>query len=163
MERIKWSKEHGHDIYFGNHHKSRSERGECKPQDKLKCHICGSNTHKCSCHRDCPFNKHSLLCTEKKGHSKSVDDVYMFTSDSDKQVSDADMYNIGSLYGASSDSCTSKESVGTVCMCGAERRGHTLFPPPAVQWYLPCPELYSQNMPPTIVSHLPPQESKSPR
>ena len=69
--------------------------------------------------------------------------MYRFTSDSDEQVSDADMYNIGSSDGASSDSCTSDESVVAVCTCGAERRAHkrgcplssrrgrTLFPPPS--------------------------------
>ena len=92
---------------------------------------------------DCPFNKCSLLCAEKKGHSKSAEHVYRFTSDSDEQVSDADMYNIGSSDGASSDSCTSDESVVAVCTCGAERRAHkrgcplssrrgrTLFSPPS--------------------------------
>ena len=142
-ERIKWSKKHGHDTYVGSHQESRSERGECKPRDKLRCRTCGSNTHKRSSHRDCPFNKRSLLCAEKKGHSKSAEDVYRFTSDSDEEVSDADLYNIGSLDGASSDSCTSEESVVAVCTCGAERRAHkrgcplssrigrTLFPPPS--------------------------------
>ena len=122
-ERIK---KHGHDTYFGSHQESRSERGECKPRDKLRCRTCGSNTHKRSSHRDCPFNKRSLLCAEKKGHSKSAEDVYRFTSDSD-EVSDADLYNIGSLDGASSDSCTSEESVVAVCKCGAERRAHSMY------------------------------------
>ena len=141
-ERKKWSREHGHDTYGGSHHESRSDCGEGEPGDKPKC-ACGSTTHKCSSHRDCPFNKRSRLCAEKKGHSKSAEDVYRFTSDSNEQVSDADMYNIGSSDCASSDSCTSDESVVAVCTCGAERRAHkrgcplssrrgrTLFPPPS--------------------------------
>ena len=141
-ERKRWSREHGRDTYGGSHHESRSDCGEGEPGDKPKC-ACGSTTHKRSSHRDCPINKCSLLCAEKKGHSKSAEDVYRFTSDSDEQVSDADMYNIGSSDGASSDSCTSDESVVAVCTCGAERRAHkrgcplssrrgrTLFPPPS--------------------------------
>ena len=141
-ERKKWSWEHGHDTYRGSHHESRNDCGEGDPRDKPKC-ACGSTTHKRSSHRDCPFNKRSLLCAEKKGHSKSPEDVYRFTSDSDEQVSDADLFNIGSSDGASSDSCTSDESVVAVCRCGAERRAHkrgcplssrrgrTLFPPPS--------------------------------
>ena len=141
-ERKKWSREHGRDTYGGSHHESRSDCGEGEPGDKPKC-ACGSTTHKRSSHRDCPFNKRSRVCAEKKGHSKSAEDVYRFTSDSDEQVSDADMYNIGSSDGASSDSCTSDESVVAVCTCGAERRAHkrgcplssrrgrTLFPPPS--------------------------------
>ena len=34
---LKWSKEHGHDTYFGSHHESRSDCGEGKPRDKQKC------------------------------------------------------------------------------------------------------------------------------
>ena len=68
--------------------------------------------------------------------------MYRYTSDSD-EVSDADLFDIGSLDDASSDSCTSEESVVAVCTCGAERRAHkrdcplssrrgrTLFPPPS--------------------------------
>ena len=70
-ERKKWSREHGHDTYSGDYHKGRSDCGEGKPRDKPKC-ACGSTTHKRSSHRDCPFNKRSLLCDEKKGYSKSV-------------------------------------------------------------------------------------------
>ena len=91
---------------------------------------------------DCPFNKRSLLCTEKKNLSERAEIVYRYTSDSD-EVSDADLFDIGSLDDASSDSCTSEESVVAVCTCGAERRAHkrgyplssrrgrTLFPPPS--------------------------------
>ena len=63
-ERKKWSREHGRDTYGGSHHESRSDCGEGEPGDKPKC-ACGSTTHKRSSHRDCPFNKRSLLCAEK--------------------------------------------------------------------------------------------------
>ena len=67
--------------------------------------------------------------------------MYRYTSDSDEEVSDADLFDIASLDDALSDSCTSEESVVAVCTCGAERRAHkrgcplssrrgrTLFPP----------------------------------
>ena len=60
----------------------------------------------------------AAFCVPKRRAIQSAEDVYKFTSDSDKQVSDADMYNIGSSDGASSDSCTSDESVVAVCTCG---------------------------------------------
>ena len=140
-ERKRWSKEHGHDAYFGSHHESRSDRGEGKPREKQKCRACGSTTHKRSSHNDCPLNKRSLLCTKKKQLSERAELLYRYTSDSDEEVSDADLFDVASLDDASSDSCTSEESVVDVCMCGAERRAHkrgcplssrrgrTLFPP----------------------------------
>ena len=73
IERIKWSKEHGHLAYFGgrevedkvcdtsdgvNQKKEKgSARGKGKPRDKRKCAACGSTTHLCSSHGDCPFYK----------------------------------------------------------------------------------------------------------
>ena len=71
-ERKKWSREHGHDTYGGSHHESRSDCGEGEPRDKQKC-ACGSTIHKRSSHRDCPFNKRSLLCTEKKNLSERAE------------------------------------------------------------------------------------------
>ena len=122
-ERKKWSREHGCNTYAGSHHDSRSDCGEGKPRDKQKC-ACGSTTHKRSSHRDCLFNKRSLLCTKKKNLSERAELVYRYNSDSDEEVSDADLFIIGSLDDASSDSCTSEESVVAVCTCGAERRAH---------------------------------------
>ena len=84
VERIKWSKEHGHDTYFGgsgdsdveemvcdsgdgvNQNKGKgkgSGRGKGKPLGKGKCAACGSSTHRRSSHRDCPFHE---SCTKKR-------------------------------------------------------------------------------------------------
>ena len=69
----------------------------------------------------------AAFCVPKRRAIQSAEDVYRFTSDYDEEVSDADLYNIGSLDGASSDSCTSEESVVAVCKCGAERRAHSMY------------------------------------
>ena len=92
-ERKRWSNEHGHDACFGSHHESRSDRGEGKLRHKQKCRACGSTTHKRSSHRDCPLNKRSLLCTEKKNLSERAELIYRYTSDSDEEVSDADLFD----------------------------------------------------------------------
>ena len=56
-ERIKWSKKHGNDTYFGNSGDEDNE-DDVKTQSKSKkqC-VCGSTTHERSSHKDCPFNK----------------------------------------------------------------------------------------------------------
>ena len=73
-------------------------------------------THKCSSYRDCPFNKCSILCTEKKGHSKSAVHVYMYTSDPDEEVSNIDLFDTSSLDESSSNSCTREDKM-VLCVC----------------------------------------------
>ena len=129
QERIKWSKEHGHDTYFGgsdaeenacdygdgvNQRKEKgSAYGKGKPRGKGKCAACGSSTH---LRRDCPYNKSN---TNKKPHSDKSTEQLIPDSESDEAMSVSDLLESGEdmSNGGSSDS-------QTVSCCAAEGRAH---------------------------------------
>ena len=144
-ERIKWSKIHGRDTYFGGHTDKgdsdiehggecgsvdvvgrqkgkgkRTDRGKGKPKGKGKCAACGSSSHQRSSHKDCPFNK----ANKKDGQSKSATRVLGHVSESGEEISDDELSDLGGLHDASSDSCASEACVVDVCTCGAETRAH---------------------------------------
>ena len=152
-ERSRWSKEHGHDTYFGgsdedkvcdssdgvNQKKGKgSARGKGKPRGQGKCAACGSSTHLRSSHRECPFYKGRA---NKEPHSdKSVEEVVP-ASESGEALSDSDLLESSEM----SDS-DSSDSESMSCTCGAEGRAHkrdcplssrnrmsgrTLFPSPS--------------------------------
>ena len=107
QERKKWSKKHGHDYGCDSENSdidikvSRGKgRRKGRPQGKGKCASCGSSTHKCSNHRDCPFNKKRA---EKETISSS-------STESDEEVS--------------SESSSEMESGTDVCTCGSEGKRH---------------------------------------
>ena len=99
-------KEHGHHTYFGgsdvedkvcdtsdgvNQKKGKgSAHGKGKPRGKSRRAACGSSTHLCSSHRDCPFYKGH---TNKESHSdNSVGELLIPDSDeSDEAISDSDL------------------------------------------------------------------------
>lgn len=152
IERIKWSKEHGHDTYFGgsdveeklcdtsdglSQKKGKGRAcGKGKPRGKGKCVACGSSTHLRSSHRDCPFYKGRA---NKEPHSE---ELMVLDSESGEALSDSDLLESSEDMsdGVSSDSDTIS------CTCRAEGRGHkrdcpmssrnrmsarTLFPSPS--------------------------------
>ena len=132
QERKKWSKKHGHDYGCDSENSniavkvSRGKgRRKGRPQGKGKCASCGSNTHKRSNHRDCPFN-------QKRAKKETI-------TKSDEEVN--------------SESSSEMESGTDVCRCGSEgkrhrrscplsyrnrRPGRTLFPA-TMQDNLPLP------------------------
>ena len=102
IERTKWSKEHGHDTYFGggnveekvcdssdgvNQRKEEgSGPGKLKPRGRGKCAACGSSTHLCSSHRDCLFYK---------SHANKEPHPHNTYSESDEVMSDRDSLGSG--------------------------------------------------------------------
>ena len=126
IERIKWSKKHGHDTYFDgsgdsdveemvcdsgdgvNQSKEKgkgSGRGKGKPQGKGKCAACGSSTHRRSSHRDCPFYKSHA---NKEAPSDGTAEEMIINSE---DIADG-------------DSLDSEEIEIDFCTCGAEGRAH---------------------------------------
>ena len=78
QQRKVWSKKHGHDTYGSDGSdidedeikprgwKKRTTGGQCK---------CGSTTHQCTNHSDCPYNpKNTISNKRKQESSNSVDD-----------------------------------------------------------------------------------------
>ena len=133
IERIKWSKEHGHDTYFGgsdveekacdssdgvNQRKKKgSGPGKGNPKGKGKCAACGSSTHLRSSHRDCPFNKSRA---NKESHSDNSAEQLVPDSESDEAMSDSD--SLESSEDMSDGGSSDSDSIS--CMCGAEGRAH---------------------------------------
>ena len=176
QERIKWSKEHGHDTYYGgsdaeeyacdsgdgvNQRKEKgSAHGKGKPRDKGMCVARGSSTHLQSSHRDCPFNKKRENKEPHPDNEQLIPD-----SESDETMSVSDLLESGDdmSNGGSSDS----ETIS--CTCGAEGRAHkrdcplssrnrmsgcTLFPAPSE------PEAHTE--PSTVAENVSsPQETKN--
>jgi hypothetical protein len=150
-ERIKWSKKHGQDTYYGgcsdsgdsdsgdsdggkmvcdsgdgvNRNKGKggdSSRGKGKPQGKGRCAACGSSTHQRSSHKDCPFRK----CRAAKGaHPDHTAEEVIPAPESGEDTS-------------TGDSSDSQESAIDSCMCGAEGRAHKRG----------CPLSYRNRLPP---------------
>ena len=153
IERSKWSKEHGHDTYFGGsdaeelcdssdgvnqRKKMKSGPGKGKARVKGKCAACGSSTHLRSSHKDCPFNKRHA---NKEPHTVNSEDELIASSESDETVSDRD-----SLESSEGTCISDSDSVIITCTCGAGGRAHkrdcplssrnrmsgrTLFPAPS--------------------------------
>ena len=126
MERIKWSKKHGHDTYFGgsdvemagdsddgvNQKKGKGRsRGTGNPQGKGKCSACGSSTHRRFSHRDCPFHQ-GRTKKDALSVSPSVRSTPAASESGNESIDD------------SSDSCMSDEVLIDICTCGAEGRAH---------------------------------------
>ena len=108
IERIKWSKKHGHDTYFGGSDDSDAEemvcdsgdgvnqnkgkgkvsgRGKGKPQGKGKCAACGSSTNRRSSHRHCPFHKSRAY---KDNHSDGTAEELITDSESGEYITGGD-------------------------------------------------------------------------
>ena len=145
-ERIKWSKKHGQDTYYGgcsdsgdsdggkmvcdsgdgvNQNKGKGEnsnRGKGKPQGKGKCAACGSSTHQRSSHKDCPFHKSRA---KKGAHRDHTAEEVIPASESGEDTSNG-------------DSSDSQESEIDSCTCGAEGRAYKRG----------CPLSYSNRLPP---------------
>ena len=119
-DRIKWSKKHGHDTYFGGSDVEMAsdsnggvnqKKGKGRSDSKGKCAACGSSTHQRSSHRDCPFHK-----DRAKKEALSV-------SPSDRSTRAASESGNESL-GGPSDSGMSDEVEIDICTCGTEGRAH---------------------------------------
>ena len=121
VERIKWSKKHGHDTYFGgsdvemagdsddgvNQKKGKGRScGTGNPQGNGKCSACGSSTHRRSSHRDCPFHQ-GRAKKDALSVSPSVRSTPAASESDNESIDDS-----------------SDEVLIDICTCGAEGRAH---------------------------------------
>ena len=114
------------------------------PQGKQKCAACGSDTHQCSSHKECPFNKRKggIVCAKEEkpitvleeGH-KSVISSSDCSPDDDDVLSDVGYFdNVLSDVDSDSELCTCGSKAHTRnCPMNSRKRypGRSLFPPQA--------------------------------
>ena len=118
LERIKWSKKHGHDTYgCDSASDSENELGAERKMKKQvkgrvgKCTSCGSSSHQRSSHSECPFNK---ACS---GAERSTN--------SDPVLSECDEAIAQSVVTSATLSDVCNSDIGSdLCTCGAEGRAH---------------------------------------
>lgn len=108
-------------------HKSKGQK-EQQSTTGGKCRACGSTTHRCSNHRDCPFNKKeqdagiSSGVKEDDTASENSDDVHSSPaalSDAEKISSECNVVIEDSEWCFEDDIIS-----GNVCTCGAISRAH---------------------------------------
>ena len=117
-ERIKWSKKHGHDTYgCDSASDSENELGAERKMKKQvkgrgrKCTSCGSSSHQCSSHSECPFSK---ACSGAKR-----------STNSDPVLSECDEAIAQSIVTSATLSDVCNSDIGSdLCTCGAEGRAH---------------------------------------
>jgi hypothetical protein len=127
-DRIKWSKNHGHDddsdlecdLDIVRDGRNQTSWDEGKTQGNQECGACSSTMHKCSSHKDFPFYKGKGAITHAKKESKSTHAVPVL-SESDREivssVIDSD---------ASSDVQFLDDNIdcSDSCTCGTTGRAH---------------------------------------
>ena len=132
FQRSEWCKKHGRDAYGGSiaddedesHHgkvkesrrgKAKLKKASVKPKGEGLCRACGSSTHKCRTHRDCPYNtKHATAKTSTKPDMAVASPSQ--NSDAVSDISDVQ----SETGGIDSDDCMMYD----LCTCGSSGRAH---------------------------------------